>query len=225
MEALINSIALYEQRSEEASLLGFLEESTLSGRESEKDDDRKSHALTLMTLHSAKGLEFPHVYLVGMEEGVLPHARSIGPGQSIEEERRLCYVGVTRAQTTLTSASPRPHEVGKISVIPSRFLMEMRGDTGARRRPRSRPRPVRQRKDDDDDGESPKRAPSSARRQKGPCCRAKSPPGAACQRETGHGLSPIPRSRSSAARGRVPPCPCVAPPVVCSPRRRSRSSP
>jgi DNA helicase-2/ATP-dependent DNA helicase PcrA len=160
VEALINSIALYEQRSEDASLLGFLEESTLSGRESEKDDDRKSHALTLMTLHSAKGLEFPHVYLVGMEEGVLPHARSIGPGQSIEEERRLCYVGVTRAQTTLTLSFAKGRmKWGKMRPsIPSRFLMEMRGDTErAKKAALAAEAMFANSKDDDDEEDGPKR--------------------------------------------------------------------
>jgi DNA helicase-2/ATP-dependent DNA helicase PcrA len=131
VEEFLNSIALYEQRNEDATLQGFLEETALAGRDDEKDDEKKPHALTLMTLHSAKGLEFPHVYLVGLEEGVLPHARSITEGRGIDEERRLCYVGVTRAQTTLTLSfakgrtkwgKPRPS-------IPSRFLMEMRGDT------------------------------------------------------------------------------------------------
>jgi DNA helicase-2/ATP-dependent DNA helicase PcrA len=132
VEELVNSAALYEQRDENPSLIGFLEEATLSDRD-DKDDDpkRERHAITLMTLHSAKGLEFPHVYMVGVEEGILPHQRSVLEGNSPDEERRLCYVGVTRAQETLTLTfaktrmkwgKPRP-------CIPSRFLMEMKGDT------------------------------------------------------------------------------------------------
>ncbi|HEY6080135.1 MAG TPA: UvrD-helicase domain-containing protein [Polyangiaceae bacterium] len=132
VEELINSAALYTERAENPSLLGFLEEAALADKDDRDDDDkRERHALTLMTLHSAKGLEFPHVYLVGMEEGLLPHQRSILDGNGVEEERRLCYVGVTRAQDTLVLSfcrermkwgKPRPS-------IPSRFLMEMRGET------------------------------------------------------------------------------------------------
>jgi DNA helicase-2/ATP-dependent DNA helicase PcrA len=139
VEELVNSIALYESRSEAPSLLGFLEETVLSGREDNKNDDkeRQGHAVTLMTLHSAKGLEFPHVYLVGMEEGLLPHQRSVADGgRNIDEERRLGYVGVTRAQEYLTVTmsktrmkwgKPRPSLV-------SRFVMEMRGETERARR-------------------------------------------------------------------------------------------
>jgi len=128
----LNSIALYEQRTEGATLQGFLEEAALAGREDQKDDDkRERHAVTLMTLHSAKGLEFPHVYLVGMEEGLMPHQRSIIDGKSIDEERRLAYVGVTRAQDTLTLTFCKERmKWGKPRAqIPSRFLMEMRGET------------------------------------------------------------------------------------------------
>src|SRR5690606_11467933 len=120
---------------EQPTLAGFLEESMLAGREDQKDDDpRQQDSVTLMTLHSAKGLEFPIVYMVGMEEGLLPHKRSVAEGLSgaeIEEERRLCYVGVTRAREELTLSlcktrtkwgKPRPQ-------IPSRFLLEMRGET------------------------------------------------------------------------------------------------
>jgi DNA helicase-2/ATP-dependent DNA helicase PcrA len=136
VEELVNAAALYEQREPSPTLLGFLEEATLSDRDFGDDDKRERHAVTLMTLHSAKGLEFPHVFMVGLEEGILPHQRSVMEGRGVDEERRLCYVGVTRAQETLTITfakarmkwgKPRPS-------IPSRFLMEMRGDTERARR-------------------------------------------------------------------------------------------
>jgi DNA helicase-2/ATP-dependent DNA helicase PcrA len=132
VEEIVNAAAQYESRAETPSLLGFLEETALSDRDDfGNDDKRERHAVTLMTLHSAKGLEFPHVYMVGLEEGILPHQRSVMEGRGVDEERRLCYVGVTRARETLTLTfakgrmkwgKPRPS-------IPSRFLMEMRGDT------------------------------------------------------------------------------------------------
>lgn len=133
---LVNAVAAYEERAEQPSLVGFLDETALTGREDQKDDKkdkRQVHAVTLMTLHSAKGLEFPHVYMVGMEEGLLPHQRSIADlgGQAIAEERRLCYVGVTRAQEQLTlSVCKARMKWGKLRPsIPSRFLLEMRGET------------------------------------------------------------------------------------------------
>ncbi|MET0791276.1 MAG: UvrD-helicase domain-containing protein [Polyangiaceae bacterium] len=133
IQEFLNSLALYEQRTEGATLAGFLEEAALAGREDQKDSDdkRERHAVTLMTLHSAKGLEFPHVFMVGMEEGLLPHVRSVIDGKSIDEERRLCYVGVTRAQDTLTLTFCKERmKWGKPRAqIPSRFLMEMRGET------------------------------------------------------------------------------------------------
>ena len=79
-----------------------------------------------MTLHAAKGLEFPHVFMIGLEEGILPHQNSIDDGM-IEEERRLCYVGITRAQRTLTmSYCAKRKSFGEFtSCEPSRFLAEL----------------------------------------------------------------------------------------------------
>jgi DNA helicase-2/ATP-dependent DNA helicase PcrA len=98
LQELINVSAEYDQ-DDEASLAGFLEGVSLVS-----DIDAAStggNAVTLMTLHSAKGLEFPVVYLVGLEEGVFPHSRSLGSDSEIEEERRLAYVGITRAREEL----------------------------------------------------------------------------------------------------------------------------
>src|SRR5208283_5606158 len=85
--------------------------------------------ITLMTLHAAKGLEFPLVFLVGMEEGLFPHSRTLMSPTEIEEERRLCYVGMTRAMDTLILSRARYRrrygsEMPDAS-IPSRFLEEV----------------------------------------------------------------------------------------------------
>jgi DNA helicase-2/ATP-dependent DNA helicase PcrA len=131
VEELLNSVAVYERRAQNPNLLGFLEEAALAGRDSDDDDEPQKQAVTLMTLHSAKGLEFPHVYMVGMEEGLLPHQRSVVDSRGIDEERRLCYVGVTRAEEhlTLTFAKGRTKWGKQRPSIPSRFIMELRGDT------------------------------------------------------------------------------------------------
>ena len=85
--------------------------------------------VTLMTLHNAKGLEYPVVFMIGCEEGVFPHSRSIDEG-SLEEERRLCYVGITRAERDLTLTYARRRNVfGSQSFgLPSRFLAELPPD-------------------------------------------------------------------------------------------------
>lgn len=128
-----NAIASYQERNPDGSLSGFLDEIALAGKEmgSEKDKAAAKNAVWLLTMHAAKGLEFPIVYLVGMEDGILPHSRSVKSGEEkdIAEERRLCYVGITRAQETLTFSmaltrmkwgKPRP-------TTPSRFLYEITG--------------------------------------------------------------------------------------------------
>lgn len=97
----------------------------------ERDDDKEDalEQLQLITLHASKGLEFPHVFLVGMEEGLLPHQTSIDEGK-VEEERRLAYVGITRAQTRLTLAfANKRRQYGEVSSTePSRFIHELPQD-------------------------------------------------------------------------------------------------
>jgi len=129
---LVNTLAHYQSKTENPTLRDFLDETTLARDDLKTDDDRPA-SVTLMTLHSAKGLEFPHVYMVGMEEGLLPHKRSVedSSGVGIEEERRLCYVGVTRAKDrlTLSFCKARMKWGAERPQIPSRFLMEIRGQT------------------------------------------------------------------------------------------------
>ncbi len=89
--------------------------------------DRRDETVSLMTVHSAKGLEFPVVFLSGMEEGIFPHSAALRDGRGIEEERRLCYVGMTRAMEmlTLTCAAERFRFGSRSHSVPSRFLREI----------------------------------------------------------------------------------------------------
>ena len=91
---------------------------------------KKAESITLMTLHSAKGLEFPVVFLIGMEEGVFPHSRSLMEEVEMEEERRLAYVGITRAEQTLflTNAQMRTLYGRTNMNPPSRFIKEIPED-------------------------------------------------------------------------------------------------
>jgi DNA helicase-2/ATP-dependent DNA helicase PcrA len=127
---VLNFAENHVRRSKDPSLQAFLEELALTSGDTpgEKKETDRGDAVTLMTLHAAKGLEFPHVFLVGMEEGFLPHARAVAEN-GIEEERRLAYVGITRAMTTLTlSYAFERAKYGKLSrSIPSRFLYEAQG--------------------------------------------------------------------------------------------------
>ena len=114
----------YLQQAQEPSLSGFLQEISLY---SDQDAIRGEQSLvTLMTLHNAKGLEFEAVFMIGMEEGIFPHARSIEE-QGVEEERRLCYVGMTRAKQRLVliHASSRSLWGSRAFNLPSRFLDEL----------------------------------------------------------------------------------------------------
>ncbi|MFM8774390.1 MAG: 3'-5' exonuclease, partial [Actinomycetota bacterium] len=99
--AELESVAVeFERDNEEATLAGFLERVSLVADADEIPDDDDG-VVTLMTLHTAKGLEFPVVFLTGMEDGVFPHIRSLGSESELEEERRLAYVGITRARERL----------------------------------------------------------------------------------------------------------------------------
>jgi DNA helicase-2/ATP-dependent DNA helicase PcrA len=132
IEEVVNAVAGYAARAAMPTLAGFLQEVALTGNEAEEDKDSKleRNAVALMTMHAAKGLEFPEVYVVGMEEGTLPHHRSLAePGAAVDEERRLCYVGVTRAQRrlTLTLALNRRKWGKSRPTVLSRFLYELAG--------------------------------------------------------------------------------------------------
>ena len=115
----------FEEQSAENSLSDFLEGITLSSDIDEMEDTDES--VTLMTLHSAKGLEFPVVFMVGMEDGIFPSYKSIGNDEELEEERRLCYVGITRAKHLLYLTCARQRTIfGSTSHnMPSRFINEI----------------------------------------------------------------------------------------------------
>jgi DNA helicase-2/ATP-dependent DNA helicase PcrA len=124
LEELIAAAEDYAGSQESPSLEGFLDGVALVSDVDELPEGTRG--VTLMTLHSAKGLEFPVVFLTGMEEGVFPHARSMASADEVEEERRLCYVGVTRAKDRLAisyALHRRIHGYGLGE--PSRFLLEM----------------------------------------------------------------------------------------------------
>ena len=135
VEQIVNALSVYEEKKKKSSLRGFLDDIALANQELESDKEKqlKRNSVALMTMHSAKGLEFPRVYIVGLEEGILPHHRSIKDEESssdpIEEERRLCYVGVTRAEDHLTlSLALSRRKWGKPRQSDaSRFLFEMTG--------------------------------------------------------------------------------------------------
>jgi superfamily I DNA/RNA helicase len=128
IEQIVNSLAIFEEQNPRAGLSEFLERiSLMDNQDSGDDKEHGQNAVTLMSLHSSKGLEFEHVYLVGLEEELLPHKRSIEEDPTCAEERRLCYVGITRARKHLTiSRCLTRRKYGSIEERkPSRFLAEI----------------------------------------------------------------------------------------------------
>jgi DNA helicase-2/ATP-dependent DNA helicase PcrA len=127
LEELVAAAEEFVRQDAEPSLEGFLDGVALVSDVDELKDTEGR--VTLMTLHSAKGLEFPAVFMTGLEEGVFPHARSMNDPDEIEEERRLCYVGVTRARQRLTLSWALHRRIHGYGVgEPSRFLREMPED-------------------------------------------------------------------------------------------------
>jgi DNA helicase-2/ATP-dependent DNA helicase PcrA len=133
VEEVLNFAENHERRhagDEGRSLTRFLQELALEADDDPTVADETGRAaVTLMTLHAAKGLEFPRVYLVGVEEGLLPHRRAVAE-DTIDEERRLTYVGITRARRhlTLSWTKTRARHGHRLDTMPSRFLYELRGE-------------------------------------------------------------------------------------------------
>ena len=122
---LKSSIVSYMENTDTATLAGFLEEIALYTDIEQYDPD--ADAVVMMTMHAAKGLEFPNVFLVGFEEGLFPSNRSMNEPDELEEERRLCYVAITRAKKTLTISYARQRMLyGRTTTnLPSRFIDEL----------------------------------------------------------------------------------------------------
>ena len=123
LEELVNAAVDYDKQ-EESGLRDFIDHAALS---SDTDKFDSNSPVTLMTVHAAKGLEFPVVFLVGLEDGIFPHARSINDPKELEEERRLAYVAITRAEKTLyiTHATRRRVYGEEMAAEPSQFLNEL----------------------------------------------------------------------------------------------------
>ena len=123
---LVSAAREYEARDPEPSLGGFVDQLSLLS-EADEEDGSTAARVWLMTLHAAKGLEFPVVFMAGLEEGLFPHSRALEEDEDVEEERRLCYVGMTRARErlVLTNASRRRVFGEYQTTKPSRFLDEV----------------------------------------------------------------------------------------------------
>jgi DNA helicase-2/ATP-dependent DNA helicase PcrA len=133
VEEIVNAVASYVEREAQPTLTGFLEKVALLDRDEPGGDSKEKKlaqdAVVLMSLHASKGLEFPQVFLPGCEEGFLPHKKSVSETFDVDEERRLCYVGITRARERLTLLHARERKkYGKMEPRErSRFLDEIPG--------------------------------------------------------------------------------------------------
>jgi DNA helicase-2/ATP-dependent DNA helicase PcrA len=138
---LVSAAREYETREADASLGGFVDRLSLLS-EADEADGAKEARVWLMSMHAAKGLEFPVVIVAGMEEGLFPHSRSADDEDEIEEERRLCYVCITRARDrlVLTGAARRRIFGDYQSTQPSRFLGEIPSELVDRAEPVASPR-------------------------------------------------------------------------------------
>lgn len=128
LDELMSVTKNFEESSEDKTLVAFLTDLALvADIDSMDDDNEKTESVVLMTLHSAKGLEFPVVFLIGMEEGVFPHSRSLMEEAEMEEERRLAYVGITRAEQSLFLTNAQMRTLfGRTNMNPaSRFISEI----------------------------------------------------------------------------------------------------
>lgn len=125
LQELLSDMEEFEQRDEGKSVTSFLERVTLVS--DLEQDGARGESVTLMTLHSAKGLEFPLVFMIGVEEKLFPHVRSLDDPEQMEEERRLCYVGMTRAREQLFLFNARRRHIFGSEQInpPSRFIREI----------------------------------------------------------------------------------------------------
>jgi len=125
VQELYNAVLQFEEENEDTSLIAFLAGASLASDLDDKDEE--STKVSLMTLHASKGLEFPVVFLVGLEQGLFPSFRSLDDPAAIEEERRLCYVGITRAQERLFISYARERRLygNREMAQPSAFLKEM----------------------------------------------------------------------------------------------------
>ncbi|OKH29194.1 DNA helicase PcrA [Chroogloeocystis siderophila] len=138
LQELHNAVVQFEEESEDTSLEAFLASTALNSDLDNLKEGQK--AVSLLTLHAAKGLEFPVVFLVGMEQGLLPNFRSLDDPDSLEEERRLCYVGITRAQELLHLSHARERRLygSREPAIRSQFLTELPEELLADQQPASR---------------------------------------------------------------------------------------